>query len=62
MVSILSATYVSLILEAKDPINFAGKLPVFTGGVEHRPKKPKQASGKAKQKSGSRKSKRGANR
>jgi ABC-type uncharacterized transport system substrate-binding protein len=57
-----AATYVSLILEAKDPINFAGKLPVFTGGVEHRPKKPKQASGKAKQKSGSRKSKRGANR
>ena len=48
-----AATYVSLILEAKDLIDFAGKLPVFTGGLEHRPKEPKltskPASRKAKQ-------------
>jgi putative ABC transport system substrate-binding protein len=34
-----AATYVTLILSAAKPSEFAGLLPVFTGPIEHRPKK-----------------------
>ncbi len=42
-----AGTYVSLILGATNPSSFAGKLPVFTGAIEHQPSKNK-VKGKGK--------------
>jgi ABC-type uncharacterized transport system substrate-binding protein len=61
-----AAIYASLILKASDPSDFAGRLPVFTGAIEYRPKKaqskPKSAGKSAKPKSKPAKKKRRAKR